>query len=124
MSCATVADERRAWGSLPKEVHEALVRGYEKTGVSPPAQVIAEDIGSSPSTVSRVLKGLCADGLIAQPYGGRSGYIPLYRPDGTRVKPVLVATGEEVPRGSSEEKSAVELLREALRKMEGQGEEN
>lgn len=116
-------DDRRAWGSVPAELHRIVVEQYERTGAVPAAVVLGELANMHPVLVRRTLKQLCDEGVLAQPHGERSPYVPLYRPDGARVKPVLVVIGEdgqEVPREAGEEKSAVELLREALRKMEGQ----
>lgn len=117
----SLAEDRRAWGSLPGEVHRILVEEYERTGVSPPASMIAEKMGSDPPSISRILKQLMAEGLIAQPHGPRSGYIPLCRPDGTQVRPVLVevkAGKAETPDPIQADKSVTELLREALKKAE------
>lgn len=116
-------NERRAYGSVPAEIHQLIVDEYEKTGVVPTSTTLSELTGISQGTVAQTMKRLCDEGLLAQPYGPRTPYVPLYRPDGARVKPVLVVIGEdgkEVPREAGEEKSAVELLREALRKMEAQ----
>lgn len=120
-----LAEERKPWGSLPGEVHEALVTGYEQTGVSPPVNVLAEMVGSDSTSVGRALKSLIHQGLIAQPHGPRSGYIPLYRPDGTRVKPKLVVVGGESEEESSkpedvdlEQVSTEKLLIEVLRRTQ------
>lgn len=118
---ACVAEDRRAWGSLAGEVHQVIVDGYEETGVSPPAQVIAERVDAAPAAISRALKSLLADGLIAQPYGARSGYIPLYRPDGTQVRPMLVEVKDGIvkkPESTPPTRSITELLQEVLQRVE------
>lgn len=123
MSVCLMSD-RRPKGSIPTEVHRVGVQEYERTGSFPPATVISELTGIDRVAVTRALKGLCEEGILAQPHGGRAPYVPLYRPDGTRVRPVLVAVeggDEELPIALAP-RSAVDLLREALERLEnGEG---
>ncbi len=91
---------------------------YERTGAPPPANTIADKLGVDPPTVSKALKQLLLEGVLSQPYGPRSPYIPVQRPDGTKVRPVLVEIGKEP---ESVERGVVDLLREALRKAEEEG---
>lgn len=119
-------NERRAWGSVPAELHRIAVDEYERTGLIPSAQSLADLAQMHPTLVRRTLKQLCDAGLLAQPQGERSGYIPLRRPDGARVKPVLVVVSEDsltveaVPPGRSPEEveRALELLDAARQLME------
>ncbi len=115
---AFVADKRRPRGSVPGEVHQALIDEFERTGCPPPINIIAEVTGIDPVVVGRALKSLCDEGLVIQPYGSRAPYVPLVRPDGTRVRPVLVVVDEG---GHQEEKpkpqTAAEIMEEALRRV-------
>ena len=108
--------ERRAWGSVPAELHRVVVEEYERTGLVPPANTLAELAHMHPTLVRRTLKQLCDDGFLAQPHGDRSGYIPLRRPDGTRVRPALLPVEEGEVRAEAPQ-TASEILEEALRKV-------
>ncbi len=120
---AYVADERRPRGSVPLEVHKTLVDEFQRTGSPPPANVISDITGIDPVVVRRALKQLCDDGVLVQPHGHRAPYIPLFRPDGTRVRPVLVEVGKEPTVLREEPKSTAEMLKELLRRVE-EGEES
>jgi hypothetical protein len=123
---ALVADERRARGSVPELVHQVLVDEFERTGSPPPPRVISELTGISSVYLTQILKLLCDRGDIIQPHGDRAPYIPLRRPDGTRVKPVLIVVSEgsqvvEAPpvgRSPEEVERALNLLDAARHLME------
>ncbi len=108
--------DRRARGSVPTEVHRVLVEELDSTGSIPPAHVIADITGIGVTAVRRALRSLHDDGLLAQPHGPRAPYIPLFRPDGTRVRPVLVEVGKE-PSAQEEPKSTAELLEELSKRL-------
>lgn len=115
---ALVGDDRRKRGSVPAEVHEILWDEYSRTGSPPPANYIADVTGIGVTAVRRALRALHEEGILAQPHGERAPYIPLYRPDGTRVRPVLVAVDDEGGDVKVQEpKSTAELLEEALRRV-------
>jgi DNA-binding transcriptional regulator YhcF (GntR family) len=118
-ACLSMADEgeRRAWGSVPAELHRVVVEEYERTGLVPPANTLAELAGMHPTLVRRTLKQLCDEGFLAQPHGDRSGYIPLRRPDGTRVRPALLPVEEDGEVRAEGPQTASEILEEALRKV-------
>lgn len=121
MSAGASMSERRAWGSAPAEIHRIVVEEYERTGAVPPAQTLADMSNMHPTLVRRVLKQLVNEGQLAQPHGERAAYVPLYRPDGTQVRPVLVevkAGKMETPTPIQADKSVTDLLREALKKAE------
>jgi hypothetical protein len=124
---AALAEQRRPKGSVALEVHEIALSEYERTGSVPPAHVLAELTGIDRVSITRALKQLCDEGQLGQPHGDRAPYIPLRRPDGTRVKPVLMVvdegqteTLEEVTAGHTPEevKRALELRDEARQWME------
>ncbi len=117
MGCELLmSDGRRDWGSVPSEIHKIAVDEYDKTGAIPPAGVLSELTGIGRVAVTRALKQLMAEGLIAQPHGERAPYVPLFRPDGTRVRPVLVEVGKEAV-VQEEPKSTAELLEEVARRV-------
>lgn len=96
MGCeCLMGDGRRDWGSVPNEIHRVAVEEYRRTGAIPPAGVLADLTGIGRVAVTRALKQLVADGMLAQPHGERAPYIPLYHPDGTRVRPALIVVSEE-----------------------------
>ena len=121
-----LGEDRRAYGSVPLEIHRFVVNEYEHTGSIPPVPVITERTGVDPGSVRRALKQLCDEGVLAQPHGDRAPYIPVRRSDGTRVKPVLLTVSEDsltveaVPPGRSPEEveRALELLDAARHLME------
>lgn len=107
------ADERRRRGSVPIQVHQTLYEEYNRTGSPPPAHVLSELTGIDVGSVRRALRTLQEEGLVAQPHGDRAPYIPLYRPDGVRMRHLLVPaeSGEQPARDASA------LLEEALHKV-------
>lgn len=123
-----MSDERRAWGSVPMELHRIVLEEYERTGAVPSAGILAELAEMNPTLVRRTLKQLCEEGLLVQPHGERSPYVPLYRPDGARVKPKLVVVDSEGEEQVSDttgvdlkQVSTEELLAEALRRAQESG---
>lgn len=76
---------KRPKGSIPVELHAAIIEEFEKTGAVPPGSVLAEITGIGPDLVRRAMRGLVERGVLHQPYGKGSPYVPLQYPDGNSV---------------------------------------
>lgn len=78
--------KRRPRGSIPVEIHQIILSEYKRTGAVPPAIYLAKVTGINPVLVRRALRTLVDSGVVIQPYGEKTSYVPALELDGSPFK--------------------------------------